>query len=145
MFFGTSAMTSLPCAAATYGTPSTTAAAAAIAIFFIDHSSLVDRPGRLPGLKLAELAQCHREYDEQTDESAFPVRVYAGEQQTVADDLDQGRADEGSIGSACAAHQIRPADHRRGNRPQLIARPHRIDGCALIAHEQHGGDAREQT
>ena len=66
-------------------------------------------------------------------------------QQAVADDLDQRRADEGAVGAALAAHQVGAADHGRGDDAQLVALAERVDGRALPADDQDGGERRRQA
>src|SRR5215813_8847660 len=124
--FGTSAKTKGCCASLRRGkatrpaptTPAATTPASNNRLFIV--SSYLLRilaskpPAALPLRRpsSAELLQQHRENDEHADERALPVRVDPGEQQGVADDLDERGADQRAVGAAFAADQVGAADHR---------------------------------
>ena len=83
-------------------------------------------------------AEKYRENDEGADEGTLPIRIDAGHQQRIADDLQEGRADHRAEGRAGAAHEIGAADDRGGDDAQLIALAHRIDRRAVVAKQQQG-------
>ena len=76
--------------------------------------------------------------------STLPVAVDAGHEQAVADDLDQGGADERAEGAALAAQQVGAADHRGGDHAQFIAGAQRIDRRALPSHDHDRRDRGRQ-
>src|SRR5215217_8812482 len=131
MFFGTSAKVySAACAGTLPARAATATAAVAIKIFTITPN--LPRPDADRALSArapaADPLQQNRENNEHTDEGALPVGIHAGHQEAVADDLDQGGADEGAEGTALAAHQVGTADHRGRDHAQFIALAQRVDG-----------------
>src|SRR5690348_10871071 len=105
MFFGTSAKVYFLSAALLGWLRATSAMTATDAprIFLISlapsrfvlslHSGPTEHAGSV-GLPSADLFEQNRENDEDANEGALPVGIDAGHQQAVADDLDQGGADE---------------------------------------------------
>src|SRR5215470_9069852 len=65
-----------------------------------------ERSHRRAAAPLAHAVERHRHHDEHADERALPERADAEQGEAVADDLDEGGADDGAEDRAVASRQV---------------------------------------